>query len=168
MNLSGAGNVTVASCPACGDQFIVQDNRKVEKTTRYTNDADIIRAKSEARENRAPWIVLLVLLLLLASLIGWYAITEFKNNRKIEAAEEAGMISAGYSADLEKEKYTVVEAHLKAAGFTNVELYELDNKGIAFWRKGKVKTISIGGETSFGSDDYFDPDSKVVISYYGE
>ena len=64
------------------------------------------------------------------------------------------------------EDYKTVEAHFRAAGFTNIELIDLDDAGIAFWNEGKVETISVGGDTSFDSLDFFDPNTKVVISYH--
>lgn len=69
------------------------------------------------------------------------------------SAEKQGKISAGYSSDLVGEDYEVVEAHLRAAGFTNIELIDLDDAGILFWRDGKVAMISIGGVTDFDSTD---------------
>lgn len=78
----------------------------------------------------------------------------------------SGKINAGYYRDLVGEDYKTVEAHFEAAGFTNIELIDLDDAGIVFWRNDKVETISIGGNTQFESTDWFDPDTKVVISYH--
>ena len=75
-------------------------------------------------------------------------------------------LKVGYYKDLVGEDYKTVEAHFKAAGFTNIELIDLNDAGIAFWNEGKVETISVGGDTSFDSYDYFDPNTKVVISYH--
>jgi hypothetical protein len=80
--------------------------------------------------------------------------------------ENSGNISAGYYRDLVGEDYKTVEAHFRAAGFTNIELIDLNDSGIAFWNEGKVETISVGGDTSFDSLDFFDPNTKVVISYH--
>ena len=59
-----------------------------------------------------------------------------------------------------------IETLLTNAGFTNIELIDLEDAGIAFWLDGKVKTISVGSNTAFGSDDWFTPDTKVIISYH--
>ena len=64
------------------------------------------------------------------------------------------------------EDYKVVVAHFEAAGFTNIELIDLDVSGTAFWKSEKVEMISIGGNTDFETTDWFSPDTKVVISYH--
>ena len=81
-------------------------------------------------------------------------------------AEREGKISAGYHSDLIDEDYKTVVAHFEAAGFTNIEVIDLNDSGLAFWNDGKVETISIGGNTSFSSSDYFYPDTKVVITHH--
>ena len=35
-----------------------------------------------------------------------------------------------------------------------------------WWNDGEVTMISIGGDAKFGSSDYFDPCTPVVISYH--
>lgn len=83
-------------------------------------------------------------------------------------ANSQGKISAGDSEEYLGEDYKAVEAHLKAAGFTNIEIVDLDKPGFAGWDDGKVESISINGDTDFndGNYDYFYPDDKVVISHY--
>ena len=81
-------------------------------------------------------------------------------------AEKEGKISAGSYIELIGKDYKSVEAHLKAAGFTNIELIELNDSGIMFWNNGKVETISIGGNTSFDTTSYFTKDIKIIISYH--
>lgn len=56
-----------------------------------------------------------------------------------------------------------MKAHLEAAGFTNIQLIDLDDVGPAMWKNEKVENISVGGKTSFDSEDYFDSNTKVVI-----
>ena len=81
-------------------------------------------------------------------------------------AEREGKISAGYYEDWIDQDYQTVVAHLEAAGFTNIEVIDLDDYGLAFWNDGKVEMISVGGNTSFSSSDYFYPDTKVVITHH--
>lgn len=81
-------------------------------------------------------------------------------------AERQGKISAGFSKDLVGEDYKTVDAYLRAAGFTNIEIIDLNDSGLAFWKNGKVAAISIGGKTEFESTDYFYPDTPIVISYH--
>ena len=91
----------------------------------------------------------------------------FENTHSDESeADKQGKISAGYYKDLIGEDYQAVEAHFRAAGFTDIELIDQDDSGLAFWKDGKVTLISVGGNTSFSSTDYFSPDTKVIISYH--
>ena len=130
---------------------------------RYTDDADVIRAKNEGNENKNALIsfavIIGILLLIVVSTLVIPALIDASN-------ENAGKLNAGYYKDLIGEDFKTVEAHFEAAGFTNIELIDLNDSGIAFWTEGRVKTISIGGDTSFDSMDWFDPDTKVVISYH--
>lgn len=57
-------------------------------------------------------------------------------------------------------------AHFKSAGFENIEVIDLKDAGIVFWKNDKVEQISVDGNTSFDSTDYFSKDSKVVISHH--
>ena len=130
---------------------------------RYTDDAEVERVKVDDKKDKRSWIFLAVLWGALALIIIGVNLY-FTLAPKV--AESQGKISAGYYRDLIGEDYEMVEAHFEAAGFTNIELIDLDDAGLAFWNEGKVKTISVGGDTSFESTDYFDPDTKVVISYH--
>lgn len=161
-------------CCYCGQQILLDDenreftynkNENISKTIhkRYTNDADVIRAKTEAKENRNFLItfgaIIGAFVLMAALCLGVPALIKAGN-------KNAGNISAGYYRDLVGEDYKTIEAHFKAAGFTNIELIDLNDAGIAFWNEGKVVTISVGGDTSFDSMDFFAPNTKVVISYH--
>ena len=161
-------------CSYCGQQIQLDDEKReftynknvnVTKTIhkRYTDDADVIRAQTEAKENKNALItfaaIMGALALIAALRLGVPALIKAGN-------ENAGNISAGYYQDLVGEDYKTVEAHFRAAGFTNIELIDLNDSGIAFWNEGKVETISVGGDTSFDSLDFFAPNTKVVISYH--
>lgn len=127
----------------------------------------MIRARSDASAKKLEAILpVIFIIFIFGALIlpgVYYLINEEREER---AAISAGKISAGYCSDLIDEDYKTVKAHFESAGFTNIKLIDLDDAGLAIWKKGKVKTISIGGNNSFASDDYFDPDTKVVISYH--
>ena len=165
---------TSVFCPYCGQKFFLDDEKKeytINKNininkmvhNRYTDDADVIRAKTEAsRDSRdfKQFLILWGLLLLIPILLfGGVSI-----NKAIHQGQ--GKINAGYYKDLIGKDYQTAEAHFEAAGFTNIKLIDLDDSGLAFWRDGKVDTISIGGDTNFESTDWFDPDTKVVITYH--
>ena len=91
---------------------------------------------------------------------------EQEHKERIEAEIAAGKIIAGNSQDLIGKDFATVEAHFKAAGFTNIELIDLNDYGLYFWEDGKVDTISIGGRTSFNEGDYFFPNTKIIISHH--
>ena len=161
-------------CSYCGQQIQLDDEKQeftynknvnITKTThkRYTDDADVIRAQTEAKKDKNDLITFAAIMgafaLIAALCLGVPALIKAGN-------ETSGNISAGYYGDLVGEDYKTVEAHFRAAGFTNIELIDLDDAGIAFWNEGKVETISVGGDTAFDSLDFFDPNTKVVISYH--
>lgn len=167
-------NTTTVFCPYCGQSFLLDDEKKeytfnkninIGKTIheRYTDDADVIRAKSEAtRDNRdfiLSFIGIAIPILILLCIIGGFALNE-------AFAKKSGKINAGNCSQLIGKNYQTVEAHFEAAGFTSIELIDLDDAGIAFWEDGKVDTISVGGNSSFESTDWFYPDTKVVIAYH--
>ena len=183
-------DMQLAFCQYCGKKVLLE-NEKDEITLNYneninknisinkiihkrtTDDAEVIRAtaeadienkrlKNEASEWKRGLIAVLIIFGLLFSVV--FGVVFWINNQKDNARNE-GKITAGLYDDLIGEDYKTVEAHFKAAGFTDVELVELD-AGLAVWNKGEVKSISVGGNTSFDSYDYFDPNTKVVISYY--
>lgn len=97
--------------------------------------------------------------------IGSY-IEEKKTEKDAQIAMAEGRIQAGYCSDLIGKDYKTVEAHFKAAGFTNIELIDLKDSGLAVWDNEKVESISIGGNSDFDETDWFEPDTKVVISYH--
>lgn len=161
-------------CPYCGQRFLLDDEKKeytfnknvrVDKTEhkRYTNDAEVIKAINEDKKDKRALIAVFACFALALAIP---LILSLTMNLKESVAKNSGKVCAGYYQDLIGEDVKTVNAHFEAAGFTNIELIDLDDSGIAFWTDGEVKTISIGGDTSFSGDDYFDPDTKVVISYH--
>lgn len=161
-------------CSYCGQQIQLDDGKReftynknvnVTKTVhkRYTDDAEVIRETSKDKENKRTWIALIVCFAILISIA---VIPSLVMNINESVSRNEGKISAGFYRDLLGKDYKTVEAHFKAAGFTNIELIDLNDSGIAFWNEGKVEIISVGGDTSFDSTDFYDPDTKVVISYH--
>ena len=167
-------------CPYCGQQFFVDDDKKtytvnqnininknikVDKTihNRYTNDAEVIKAQNKDKEDKRSIIVVFVCI---ALLLGMAIVPSLVMDLNEKSARNEGKISAGFYRDLLGKDYATVEAHFESAGFTNIELIDLNDSGLAFWNDRKVETISIGGDTSFDSTDFYCPDTKVVISYH--
>lgn len=153
-------------CPYCGQKFLIDDEEKmininINKST--VDEAKIIREKNKEKEDKRNFVVLIItfLISILTLVIIWGGL---QINKIV--AEKEGKISAGSYIDLIGKDYKSVEAHLKAAGFTNIELIDLNDSGIMFWNNGKVETISIGGNTSFDTTSYFTKDIKIIISYH--
>lgn len=161
-------------CSYCGQKLLLDDDKIDIRITKnininkayhkiFTDDAKVIREKNKDKQHKREW-VLIVVLFLVGLMVPLGMLVKFEIEEKIAKSE--GKISAGYYDDLVGEDYKTVKAHFEAAGFTNIELIDLDDAGIMFWDEGKVKTISVGGDTDFDSTDWFEPDVKVVISYH--
>lgn len=161
-------------CNYCG-QKILLDDEKIEFTinknmnvnknihTRFTDDAEVIKEIKKEKKDKREWRLILGLFVI-AFVIPFGMLAKFEIDEKIAKSE--GKISAGDYRDLVGENYKTVKAHFEAAGFTNIELIDLEDAGIMFWEEGKVETISVGGDTDFESTDWFEPDLKVVNSYH--
>ena len=176
LDIDVAQGTTSIYCPYCGQKFLLDEEKKeytinqninvdknINVNKRYTNDAEVIRAKNEAsKDNRDFKQVLIIMGIMFLIPICIFLSMHFN---KIKAQND-GKINAGYYKDLIGKDYETVEAHFKAAGFVNIELIDLNNSGITFWNEGKVDTISIGGDTDFDSMDWYEPNVKVVISYH--
>lgn len=169
-NLDVENNHTYCYCQYCGYKIMI-DNEKNEyvininnnTNKRYTNDAEVIKAISKEKEDKRAWLALIFLFVFAIALM---IIPSFISDVRENTAKSEGKINAGYYLDLIDKDYTTVKAHFEAAGFSNIELIDLDDSGFAFWNNGKVEMISIGGNTNFDSSDYFYPETKVVISYH--
>ena len=83
-----------------------------------------------------------------------------------QANKSAGLLCAGSYEEMVGEKYEAVKSHLEAVGFTNIELVDLNDSGLAFWTNGVVKEVVIEGNASFGEHDWFEPNAKIVIIYH--
>lgn len=152
-----------------GNEITINKNIKVQKSSyktlhkRYTDDTEMLRIKTEdeqdKRNSRHLFIFFAVLLVIAIAIPCGFAIHSC-------AAREEGKIQAGYYKDLVGLNYQSVEAHFRSAGFTDIELIDLNDAGIAFWTEGQVATISVGGNMSFETTDWFSPDTKVIISYH--
>lgn len=169
-------------CTYCGQKVYFQKENvkkvQVEYHKRVTNEAEIIKEKKEIEKmkyigNGIKWVLKMVFLFafIIFCTALYFSIIEpeiedYRTNQKIAKAISEGKICAGSYWHLTNEDYRTVEAHLISAGFINIELIELNDLDVSSSYKGKVETVSIAGNNRFGSDDYFDPDSKVVISYH--
>ena len=180
LNMEISGNTEKVFCPYCGQQFYIDHEKKeftfnknvnkninIKKQIEYTNrtidDADVIRAKAEAHDKKYGMLNAFVpLFLVMLICFGMLAGLEIKKR----SAERNGLISVGSSDDYVGEKYEAVVEQFEALGFTNITTVDLDDAGLAFWKADTVKSVSIGGDTSISSDEYFDKTEPVIISYH--
>ena len=174
-------------CPYCGQKFFIDDGKKertinknitkditINKNMNYTHrkidDADVIRAKSEAREKRFGWLgtlgSVLAFIALLGSYFYWIDSMEKSEAQKVQEAIAAGKIQAGFYQDYVDKKYEAVVEQFEILGFENISTVDLNDAGFAIWNSEKVESVSIGGDTNFNTDDYFDPNEKVIITYH--
>lgn len=180
-------------CPYCGSRIYIDDGVKRKavyvKTEHHRVDeakvkrveADLKSAeiqkeieqqkleyqeRKEKRDNRMLW---LIMLLILAFSVGMFAMTswdEMTSKRQEAQMKEKGMVSVGYSSDYVGEDYESVVMKLEALGFKNIETVDLDDSGILFFKNHNVESITINGDSSFSSSDYFSVTDKVVITYH--
>lgn len=163
-------------CPYCGSQIEVISNKKesvktknininkninIHKTNRNIDDAEIINAKMSFWKDAL--LLMLLALMMIVPLIMLH-LSEKDNAKKAEVAKSEGKISAGWHGDYEEQNYESVVKQFEAMGFTNIET--IDAKDWNILKNNKVQSISVGGNSSFSSSDYFDPDVKVIITYY--
>ena len=87
---------------------------------------------------------------------------------KERSNRRAGRIQPSHSSDdLEGKDVHYVEQTLRSCGFLNVSTIPMNDltAGI-FIKPGKVEEVTIGGKTDFEDSDWFDPNSKVLITYH--
>ena len=160
LDLQVADSCTQIFCPYCGQKYEVDQHRKeivVTKTVninnRFTNDAEVIRARTKDRSSRLKWILILgvVVVILVAAVSGKVD----KNN----------YISAGDYSDYSNMSYQDAEECLRRLGFQNISIIDLGN--VHGWhRDDDVESVVIDGKERFHDFDTFDPSSQVMIKHY--
>lgn len=182
-------------CQYCGGQIYIDGGvKRSEHTHTYTRTyrkIDVARyqeavSKQEIRrlelahDERQKKVTLIVLVITIIFFIGLmvYADISWKNkNEEWEREEreyerqrseklEQGYICAGDNDDYEGKNYEAVRDQLKAMGFMRIKTVDLNDAGIFSNPENTVESISIGGETSFDSEDLFEPDAKIIITYH--
>lgn len=166
-------------CPYCGQKFFVDTGKKertvnknisINKNVNYTrrniDEADVIRAKTEAKEKKNGWIFMIVCFFILVLDIGFMFFMAHLEEKEATQAIADGKLQPGTYSDYEDKNYEAVVEQFELMGFTNVSSVDLDDAGIAVWKSGKVESVSIGGKFNFSSSDYFDPNDPVIVSYH--
>lgn len=146
-------------CPSCGEQ--VYPKEETRQRIVYVEDN-----RTTKHDAKVMAIVMGMLVLIMVFALAMSAFFTHQSEQAASSAQAAGKISAGSASDYEKEKLDAVVAQLEALGFKNIETIDLDDSGLAFWNNGKVASISINGDDSFSSNDYFFPTDKVIITYH--
>lgn len=166
----------VTSCPYCklqlnisdiDEHIVVDKNIKIDKTINFnkrtTNDAEILRAQIEdakdRRDTRQGLTLLLLLILIPLAIWGFFIV-----NGKI--AQLKGEVKVGFYGDFVGKKYTAVVPQLEALGFENIETIDLNDAGWFTRKPDTIDTISINGNYSFQSYNYFHITDPVIITYH--
>lgn len=167
-------------CPYCGAQILFDDDititHNININTRYTEDSEVEKERRLDRQNErehqefkwAIWLLVGMIIVLFA-LVGLLMIMDYKNDMADKKAIEEGKIQIGISSyDIEEKKlkYQGVVSQLEAAGFSNITVVDLDDAGLFTKKADTIDSISVGGDTSFSSDHYYDPEVKIIISYH--
>ena len=116
-----------------------------------------------AREDKSEKMITIVLTVAFVCffIIIMFSLISERIDRKEK--EDRGMITAGSYSDYKKENYETVKKQFEAMGFYNIEVIEV--KDINPLNNGKVTNISINGNSSFSSSDYFYKSDKVIIEH---
>ena len=146
-------------CPNCGEQ--IYPKKESRQSTVYIEDN-----RTTKHDAKIITIVMRTLVLVMIFALAMSSFYTHQREQAASSAQAAGKISAGSASNYEKEKVDAVVAQLEALGFTNIETIDLNDSGLAFWNSGKVASVSINGDNSFSTDDYFFPTDKVVITYH--
>ncbi|WP_027215831.1 zinc ribbon domain-containing protein [Butyrivibrio fibrisolvens] len=160
-------------CPYCGQQSSVDDGNRTftynyNINQHYTDDAAIETAKIQDRkEKRGYWLFALLIILYLGVPFLLWLVTSLYSGIEEQKKIDAGKIQVGQSSDdMEGQNYRAVVEQLRGAGFKNIVAVDLDDDTWFLMDDEKIANVSIGGDTSFYEDDYFDPEDKIVISYH--
>lgn len=166
-------------CPYCGQKFLIDDgkieytikkniyiNKTITNTNKNIDDAEIIKALTEVKEKRNGWIAMILCCVFIIVCFGLLFYMDYIEKEEIQQAVEAGKISAGYYGDYTEQNYEAVVKQLKILGFHNISTIDLDDAGFMIWKCNKVESVSIGGNASFQTDDYFYKDENVIITYH--
>lgn len=164
-----------ATCNACGSTFPV-DSGTTKIETRIVDEAEIkrqeaekeialknieLKEKEKEHDHKIGKMIIVGYGIFMLFLFVSMGISRCQDTIQDKRSEKAGMIKAPNSDTLKNENYKYVESTLKASGFTSIELIDIDEND----NSGKVKTVSINGDSDF-YNDWFYPDAKVVISYH--
>lgn len=166
-------------CKYCGSKIIDPSvktiNLNINKTEKTVDEAKIVESNNKreleekkleaeiAQKKKDSKTGFLGLLLFIALFIFVFYGPEYRDQQEIKA----GKIRAGTDSEsFIGEPYQTVEATLKSAGFTDIQLIDLNDSVFFLGNDGKVTSVSIGGRSEFQSYYFFYPDEQVIITYH--
>ena len=175
-------------CQYCGTKLHLDDesktihinhriDHKIEQTVRNVDEAAVREADAKAlkqivndRNNKRTFIGCLVVLLIAVLFYGglWIStdLSLFMHKQEISNKQEAGLITPGDYQNYEKDTYQEAKAKLEALGFTNITLVDLDDAFLFVRKADTIKSLSINGKTKFNSNDYYEPEVPIVITFH--
>lgn len=166
-------------CMYCGTSIINDDTNHytidINKTYRTIDEARIKevdvereirlkelehKQKKELNQKKSDkwWAIGLILFIV------FLIITVLLLDKK--AKSEGQILLRAGRKDLIGENYLVVESIIKDAGFTNIELIDLNDADKTNAIEKSVASISIGGDLDWNGYNYYPPDRLVIISYH--
>lgn len=185
-------------CEYCGTRIILDDgvvrsehteNININNTQKHVNEAKLQRLEYEReirnqkleeekkkKESAKRFGIVFSIVLVIAIAFGSlaYYMNQNKSIKKMNQQIENGLINIGYSSSsLRGRNYKTVKANLEALGFTNIELINLNDRGLGdmiFGNSSKeentIARISVNGIESFSKYDCFNADDQIIISYH--
>ncbi len=135
---------------------------KKEETKREIEIEKLRHAERESKRNNIM-LMTMIGLMIVPSIMLFFCntVSEYSKKHKYEQ----GLIKAESYEDYIGKNYEVVVSELHELGFENIETYDLNDSGF-FTKEDSIESISIGGNTKFSSDTWFNPSDKVIISYH--
>ena len=166
-------------CSYCGTKCFVDDGvERTEHTERFVDEteakkieADLEKERLKYKENERNDKFLIRLLIgmfvipLVIALIFWGTsavrdgVNSVSNQGKIKIPNDYSYYTG--------RDYRAVGTELTDLGFTNIDYETIEDLTVGWFAKeGEVKYISIDGDSSFSSGDYFEKDAHILITYH--
>ena len=167
-------------CPYCGQKFLIDDGRihveitqniNINKTNRFIDDAEIIRAKNEEKIERlrsdakiAYWGFKLIgfLMIIILALVIIHVVS---NAIEVGGRKEPYVATLSSSFDYKRDNYVEVVDDLENAGFKNITTVDLDDASL-FQKEDTVSKVTINGQDSFSKNQEFPENSEVIVYYH--
>ncbi len=176
-------NNQILFCQYCGAQLQFGDEVKKSENRNYNynynynydeakiREADIKMLKLENEERRArkndkiSGKILFWWILFIVAGFTYFGISDHFKDVEKQHNEAQGLICPGNDSIFIGKDYKTVKAQFETMGFTNIELICIGDKWFLSDDYEKVESVTINGK-SFGRNDCFENNAKVIISYH--